>query len=82
MSKARNKTGLDLISEVQSKMVDMASTKGIDLAEEFGTPGEFNQFVIAYTLKTLRKLGRTSEEAWDIVFGKGSYQDLFESMLA
>ena len=75
-------SGKKIIQGVRDGMVKEATSQGIDLAAEFGTPAEFNQWVIAYTIKSLVKGGMSSKDALERIFGEGTYNELFESVAA
>ena len=67
---------LELLNAVQKLLVSFATESGIDLRAEFGTVEAFKKFVIAFTFKQLVELGVAVNEAYDMVLGDGSYDDL------
>jgi hypothetical protein len=71
---------LTLLNAVQKLLVDFANDQQISLAAEFGTVDNFKRFVIAFTFKQLTELGIETREAYDLVFGDGSYDRLAEDV--
>lgn len=72
-------TGLDLLNKVQRFVIDYSNTHGIQLAS-LGTVQQFKQFIVALTIQTLTDNGHTMEQAFDIVFGDGSFHKLAEDV--
>lgn len=72
-------TGLDLLNKVQRFVIDYSDTHGIQLAS-LGTVQEFKNFIVALTIQTLTDNGHTMEQAFDIVFGNGSFHKLAEDV--
>ena len=69
-----------LLNEVKNYLVKAASEKGIVLSEEFESPQAFKNYVIASTIKQLRELGLTTQQAYDRALGDGAYDNLYESV--
>ncbi len=70
-------TNLDILNQVQSLFIAQASAAGENLAETFATVEDFKKFIIALTFKGLRDAGMEVSEAFDVVLGGGSYEELF-----
>lgn len=75
-------TGTKLLNAIQAKLIEFANDNAISLHDEFGTVAKFKEFVIAFTFKMLIEVGCTTEKAFDIVFGDGSYNKLAEDVWA
>ena len=73
-------TGTALLNAIKDELVQDASERGIVLADCFKTPADFRQFVISFTMKQLVGMGKSVKEAYEIVFGEGSYSELVSSI--
>ena len=71
---------MEIISRVAKYFTSAANEKGIDLQAQFGTKERWIEFVIAVTFKGLTDAGASTEKAWDILFGRGAYEELFEAV--
>lgn len=72
---------LELLNKIQVMLIEFANKNGISLQAEFGTVEKFKQFVMAFTVKAIVDIcGMAVNQAWDIVFGSGSYEQLAESV--
>ena len=69
---------IQLLNDVQRFLVDFANREGINLADDFETVGDFKQFVIGLTIKTLVDIGLSVSEAYDTAMGDGAYNALAE----
>jgi hypothetical protein len=67
---------LETLNKVQTLLIDFANKEGINLADSFGTPEEFKQFVISFTIRALVQMGLEVSEAYDMAMGQGSYEEL------
>ena len=74
------KTGAEILNEVQRLMIDFANKNSISLQSEFGSVEKFKEFVIAFTVSQLVSLGMDISQAFDVVFGAGSYSRLAEDI--
>ena len=70
--------GKDLLNKMQAKMIEFANASGINLEAEFGSVEKWKEFVIAFTFKNLTEVGLSVEEAYNLIFGDGEYEKLFE----
>ena len=77
-----NNKHLALLNKVQRLLIDQANASGTNLADEFETPQDFKDFVIAFTFKGLMEAGATTEEAFDAVCGEGECKALFDRVTA
>lgn len=71
---------ISLLNAIKDKMIEVANQNGISLADHFADVTEFKQFVMAFTFKVVREMGFETAEAFDIVFGEGSYDELTRSV--
>ncbi len=67
---------MEVLNKAKKFMVEFANKNGIDLQKEFGTVESFNQFVIAFSMKTMVDSGVKVEVAYDTCFGNGAYNEL------
>jgi hypothetical protein len=68
---------VQLLNAVQRLLIDCANRNDINLAAEFDGPADFKRFVVGYTYRALRDSGMDPENAFDEIFGDGSYMVLF-----
>jgi len=73
-------SNLKAINEVKNMIVKAATENGIDLADQFETPEAFKRFVLAFIFKNLRDLGVPTNEAFDLTFGEGQYEELVHNV--
>lgn len=72
----------DILNKVQAFMIDFANKEGIRLDSQFPSVEAFKEFVIAFTFKTLVEIGMSTQDAFDMVFGNGAYNQLAEDVWA
>jgi len=71
---------LDLLNKVQQMIIDIANKDGTNLGDHFDSIDAFKEFVIAFTFKALTDNGVEVAKAYDMIFGEGKYEALFESI--
>lgn len=70
------KKHLQLLNAIQKHIIDSATRDGVSLADHFPTVQAFKDFVCAATFQTLRDLGHDTEQAINLTFGEGAYDEL------
>ncbi len=73
-------SGINLLNQVQRKIIDFANENNIDLRTQFKTVEKFKEFVIAFTIKSLVDIGMEINKAYDLVMGDGKYEELANSV--
>ena len=72
-----------LLNAIKDEVIRIANSDSISLADEFGSPEKFKEWLISFTIINVKKtLECGIAEAYDIVLGDGSFGDLLDSCRA
>mgnify|MGYP006967052016 CR=1 FL=1 len=72
---------VQLLNAAKDQIIKIANENNINLKDEFGTPDKFKQFVFSLTIKMIMEIGSmTVEQAYNIVMGEGSFQQLSDDV--
>ena len=70
---------LGMVNAVKDLLVEFATAHDIALVEEFETPKQFKNFVIAFTIKALVNFGASNEDACRMALG-GAFDDMVSNV--
>jgi hypothetical protein len=73
---------IELLNTVKNGLITFANKEGIVLADHFATVAKFQEFVIAFTIRSIVELdlGIDAADAYDLVFGDGSFRKLADDI--
>jgi len=71
---------LELLNKFQTVVIAYANDNNISLQAEFGSVEKFKDFVVALLFKMLIDMGKSTAEAYDLIFGDGEFNKLADDV--